>query len=239
MVNIGIFFDKHRQFGEDQQKDPYLVKQVFQSLARIHSMDVPVKKNTNWVERLLDRSYKEAFEKFDIEKEIHDYNCEALKNNDLMAEMQWIKGVLKKANSPVVFTHNDYRSSNLLITEPNNELVVCDFEYGGYGHRGHDFLNIMREWGRNPFDFKDMANLPPEDSLFRPFIEIYVEECIRISGKSYSENEINSVDHILKEAKIYLLNGTLFFTIFLLKNDENNDELPTNRRVSMVCSENF
>ena len=121
---------------QDQQKDPELVRQLFQNLARIHCLDVPVKKNTNWKTKLMEKSLDEAFKKFPLEKEIEQFNCETLKNNDLRAEMKWCEGVLAKVNSPIILCHNDFRSSNLMVTEPNNELVVCDFEYGGYGHRG-------------------------------------------------------------------------------------------------------
>ena len=63
---------------------------------------------------------------------------------------------------------------------------------------------------------------------------MYVQKSIEILGKSYAENPINSVDSILREVKIFLLNSQLFSTVFLIKNDVN--EFPLNRKLNMVSN---
>ena len=85
----------------------------------------------------------DSYRKFPIEKEMQEYNCKTLMSNDLKKEINWMKDLIDSIGNPVVFTHNDFRSSNLMITEPNDELVVCDFESAGYGYRGNDFNDLM------------------------------------------------------------------------------------------------
>ncbi|XP_054157314.1 choline/ethanolamine kinase-like [Oppia nitens] len=187
---------KHRQFKPEEQNNPKLVDEVFRKLARIHAMNVPINRTFNWMTTELDGAYKLAFEgSFDVKSMFEKYNCETLLTADMKSEVQFINELVVKANSPLVFTHNDFRSSNLLITESvdksDGPIVVCDFEYGSYGYRGMDFMPILREWGRKQLDFS-VDGIPHEDSVIRPLIEIYVDECHRIYGEEYSANTINS-----------------------------------------------
>ena len=205
-----------------------------QKLAQIHAMNVPVKRNPNWQFKVMNQSLEKARQKFPLDEEMDKYNCVTLKAVNIENELLWINTIIEKVNSPVVFTHNDFRSSNLMITEPNDEQIVCDFEIAGYGYRGHDFVALMREWDRNPFDFISIDGLPPEDSVFKPIIEMYIEESVKIFGESYSQNGINSLESLLKEIKTFLLNSILFGVIFMIKNDENDGELPFNRKLCMV-----
>ena len=202
-------------------------------LAQIHSLKVPLKKDPNFLYELMSNSYNEAYLKHPINQYIEEYNCETLKKYDLKTEIDWIKDVMKKSGSPVVFTHNDFRSSNLMITEPNDDLVVCDYDITCYGYRGYDFVSLMREWGRKQFEMRSIEGLPL-DNQFRHVIEVYVEECQQIHGKSFSENKINSVDHILKEAKLFMLFGFLFFSTLCMKSEENDPDFPFDRKMLMV-----
>ena len=205
-------------------------------MAKIHSLSAPIKKDPNWLYDIMFRFYDVGQKKHPLKQHYEEYNLETLKNNDLKVEIDWIKGVIESSGSPVVFTHNDYRSSNLMITEPNDDLVVCDYDISGYGYRGFDFVSLMSEWGRPQFDMSPREGLPVKDSDYRPMIEIYVKEMERINGKSYSENKINSVDHILKEIKIFLLFSNIFGTVWWLKIDEKDDDLMFNKKVLMVSS---
>ena len=230
---------KHRQFTDQEQKNPILREKVFKALAKIHSLKVPINKGSNRVNQMLLKSYSEAIQKFDIKKEMDEYNCVSLKSCDLKAEIDYVLNVAKNSKSPVLFTHNDFRSSNLLITEPNEGLVVCDFDITGYGYRGFDFVSLSIEWGRKQFDKTPVRGIPFKDEEMKSLIEIYVEESVRIHGKSYLENEINSVDHILKELKIFLLFSRLVKAVLYLKNDDTKDGIPINRKVCMVSLSNI
>ncbi|XP_054157322.1 choline/ethanolamine kinase-like [Oppia nitens] len=187
---------KHRQFKLEEQSNGKLVNELFRKFARIHAMDVPIKYNYNWFMNEAEDSY------------IYIYILKTLLTADLKSEFEWIKQTVVKANSPIVFIHNDFRSRNLLITETvdktDGPIVVCDFEFSSYGYRGMDFQPIILEWGRKQFDLT-ADGLPHNDSVLRPLIEIYVDECQQIHGKEFSANVVNTVDHIIYEIKIFIL----------------------------------
>src|SRR5690349_1739050 len=104
-------------------------------------MEVPINKDPDW-QRLkwIESEVSKARHMFDIEKECEEYHCDELKTFDFQSEIEWYKQKIFEMKSPVVFTHNDYRSANLLITEPNDQLVICDFEEASYGYRGFDLV---------------------------------------------------------------------------------------------------
>ena len=199
-------------------------------------MNVALKRRCDgWVFDAMDYSYADAFHRFPIDKEIKDYNCRTLMENELRAEMDWVRGVIECIDSPIVVAHNDFRPSNLMITEPDDELVVCDFEFSNYGYRGQDFGLLMREWGRDPYDLS-VDGLPLDDSVFEPLVSIYKEECAKIRGQQWLTYDINSMEHIIKEAKLFMLNSYLFDTCFLLNYEDRANHQAMSRRVTMVSS---
>ena len=78
-------------------------------------MEVPIARNKtlmiyNWIEE----NYKLCVEK-NFDKDVIEANIECFKNNDIHKEYKWIKQLLKDLDSPLVFTHSDYRSDNLMV----------------------------------------------------------------------------------------------------------------------------
>jgi thiamine kinase-like enzyme len=128
-----------------------LVNEIARKLAKLHSLNVPIKKNNYWIYDNFDRFYRESFEKFPIESMINSYKLMELMSTNLMREIEWIKKAIKTTKSPIVFCHNHFRGSNILIkqSESNNERILfCDFEYSSYGFRGIDFGSLFANWGR-------------------------------------------------------------------------------------------
>ena len=199
-------------------------------------MNVPIRRTHNWMYDLMVRQFADIFQKHPINDFIKQYDCKTLSEDKLRAEINWVRDAIKGADSPVVFTHSDYRSSNLMVTEPDDELIVCDFDVTQYGYRGQDFVALVREWGRSNFERKPIEGLPLPDSELKPLIEIYVKESHRIHGKSYSENPINSVEHILKEVKIFLMFSQLFGSVYVLSYEEDDPDFPVDRKLTMVNS---
>ena len=205
-----------------------------QTLAQIHAMDVPISKDPNTLYEVMVRGYEEALQKLAIDEECNKFNCETIKSCDLRTEFDWIKKAIERADSPVIFCHNDFRSGNLLITEPNEELVICDFDDSGYGYRGYDFVALFKDWGQRSSRYEPIDCFPFEDSEVTSLLESYVEECQRIRGKCFSQNKQNSIEHILTEVKVFTVFTYLFKVIHVMKNDQNNNGFDLNRKVCMV-----
>ena len=202
-------------------------------------MDVPIKKS-HWLFRDMDENYGQTEKNLTQNQMIKELNCETLLEHNLKDEINWIKDMFVKSKAPMTFTHNDFVLNNIMIVDNDDNrdsnIVLCDFEYSSYGYRGQDFGTFFSEWGRswNQYDY-DLYEFP-EDSTIKELIDSYVKESEKILGKSYSENEINSVEQILKEAKLFVLIKTLFRVLLCLKdNDDTEETFPYGQKTGLVC----
>ena len=115
----------------------------------------------------------------------------------------------------------------------NDEIVLCDFEYSCYGYRGFDFGTILVEWGRTMNDMTKPHDFPG-DSAIESLLQHYIDESVRIFGQKYLENKNNSMDQLLREVKLFVLIGNIFFILFSIQNDDNSKQI-MDRKVMMVC----
>ncbi|CAG2107329.1 unnamed protein product [Medioppia subpectinata] len=141
-----------------------------------------------------------------------------------------------------MFSHHDFRGSNIMVTEPDDEILFCDLEYSAYGWRGFDFGTILVEWGRTFSEFgkseKDIQKYPNDETI-KGLLKIYVEESIRLLGPKFANNPVNSIDHILREAKLFSLAAIMFLVVFSIKNDVSDGiSLPIDKKLFMQWGEN-
>lgn len=198
-----------------------MVKELAEKLAQIHYLKVPIKRK-NYLFDLIDKNYHEAYEKFQIDQLIDQLNLDCLKNNDIKYEIQFIKNVIIQLNSPIVFCHNDFRNSNILVRENNqtHKLTICDFEYGYYGYRGFDLGFLFSNWGGRTL-LNEATTQDFDDSNYFYFLKCYKKACIRINGENYSKNQNNSLEKLINEAKVFHLLVTLWGCVFCLQCEEN------------------
>ena len=187
-------------------------------------MEVPIKKSGNWIADTFDNHFKEAKRSFDLNKLFQDSKSETFLKNDLKEELEWLKQACVDIESPVTFTHVDFRGSNLMVTEPDDEIVVCDLEYSCYGFRGVDIGFLFYEWNREFADWLKYIEYPDDDTV-RPFVRSYIDESVKLNGKEWSEDYRNSEKHILKEAKVFALVSIMVFITMSLKANENIIEI--------------
>ena len=202
-------------------------------LARIHAMEVPIKRTGNWIFDYFDESFKTANELFDIKSLIEESKSQTLKDKDLSQELEWLKKAVLDVNSPKTFTHVDFRGSNIMVTESDG-LVLCDFEYSCYGFRGFDFGTIITEWGRDFGDWTRPHELTNDETI-KPFFISYIDESVKLKGKAFTDDERNSLENILKEVKVFSLVAFMWILMFMIKMKESIiPEIPFNKIQSMV-----
>ena len=81
---------------------------------------------------------------------------------------------------------------------------MVDYEFCNYAYRGIDFVHLVKEWGNdNPFFDKQNLYYPPEESLLKHLLQYYYDESVRIYGQEFSNNPLNSVEHLIKEMKVF------------------------------------
>lgn len=102
--------------------EPALSMKIAEKMAAIHSMDVPLSKEPNWLWKTMakwlrtakeDRLAAEAQGKNEEEQRIIKY----LKSIDFDKEIEWLKKFIATVDSPVVFCHNDMQEGNILLLE--------------------------------------------------------------------------------------------------------------------------
>ena len=180
-------------------------------MARLHSMQVPINRNTGWLLDTIDKNVENAYNEFPIEKMINEYELTTFKTIELNEQLEWLRHTIKSMDSPICFSHNDFRGNNIMVSKEydlNSNfkecILFCDFEVSGYGYRGADFGTLFAEWNRKDRAYREIQDFP-NDSTIEPFIDEYIRESVCIYGNQYLNDKRNTFEHILKEVKVFTL----------------------------------
>ncbi|XP_064634360.1 choline/ethanolamine kinase-like [Lineus longissimus] len=199
-------------------------KKIAQKMASFHSLDMPISKRPKWLYALSRRWIKDAQNNMGLVSEDSEKTkrLKALLDNDLEAELDWMKSTLDCLRSPVVFCHNDLQEGNILYSEESDatdsedySLMPIDFEYCSYNFRGFDIANHFLEWTMDysypdpPYYYRNPDNYPSIEQQ-RLFIESYLES---LPGGVVKEDEVAK---IRREAEYYGMASHLFWTAWSL-----------------------
>ena len=199
-------------------------------------MDVPLRKKA-WFLDELNRSYKEFTSSDITNKLLVEENCEQLLEPEFKVQLDWICREVTQLNSPLVFSHNDLISSNIMVTDkslPNGDrIVICDFEHAGYEHRGIDLGFVLSEWGRLWASI-DVPQSFVDDSTIIKLLEVYVNEMVKIFGNSYTDNPINSMKQLVKEVKVFALAFKMLMILFYLDTVVTESDVSIDAKTTVV-----
>lgn len=145
-----------------QMCDPRFIPRVAALLARFHSVRVPLPRRPSTfptIRRWLRMARRLRFDPADPKAAAYA----SLDFAAMAAEVDAVEAACAAAASPVVFSHNDLLSGNILILQRpgfdpkapdlDGPLTVIDFEYGAYTHRGFDFGNHFNEYAGFECDY--------------------------------------------------------------------------------------
>ncbi|XP_047513798.1 choline/ethanolamine kinase isoform X3 [Pieris napi] len=100
--------------------EPALSMKIAEKMAAIHSMEVPLSKEPNWLWKTMSKwlrtAREERFTVHDLKGEERKI-MERLRSVDWDAEIEWVRKLTNTVNSPVVFCHNDMQEGNVLLVE--------------------------------------------------------------------------------------------------------------------------
>jgi len=127
-------------------------------------------------------------------------------------ELEWLTKEMEKSKSPVVFCHNDLQGGNIILRndtvhekEPN--LMIIDFEFGGYNYRGFDLANHFCEW---IFDYNtpelphftvNISKYPTKEER-TTFIRAYLDQLV-LEGVLDASSVNSEIKKILEENKLF------------------------------------
>lgn len=117
--------------------DAKVTVRIAQKMAEIHSLDIPVSKEPDWLWSTMNRwiqnvdtilcNYVPGSGGGDDDKKRHE-QMERFKRINFRAEIKWLKMVVEKNNFPVVFSHNDLQEGNILLKETDSNLSLERFK---------------------------------------------------------------------------------------------------------------
>jgi ethanolamine kinase len=138
----------------------------------------------------------------------------ALDLDKLAKDLDVLEADLAELRSPVVFSHNDLLSGNVLVLAGQERVTFIDFEYGAYNPRGFDLGNHFAEYCGFECEW---ARFPATAAQRRTFLELYLATSL---GRAATEHEIQALD---REALAYSLAAHLWWGIWSLLQSKLSD----------------
>ena len=157
--------------------------------------------------------------------EILNYTGNLFENLNLSNTLEYYIKASPVVGSPLVFAHMDFHRANRVIQTKNQqkEIFFLDLDTSMYSYRGFDFGAFFISYLQRD---KEKFKLVSDDDMIK-CIQIYREECSKIVGLEYLQDEQNSVEQILKESKfflMYLLFIYKFFALAMYCQDTTNEK---------------
>lgn len=213
--------------------------QIARNVALVHSLEVPVSKEPTWLQDTM-RTYLHRLtvcpDKVPEEEREH---AEVLARWDVRQEVDWLLAFLKTVDSPVVFSHNDINTGNILVrADPASwdPVVFIDYEFAAYNHRAFDIANHFNEWmydyGRKdfPYYYRRTDQYPTQkeqESWIRMYVKTYLEQ-----QQLQQENNESSAcppppiqveeSHIMREVVVFSLASHMVWCLWGLKQGQTS-----------------
>lgn len=131
-------FQSHEQYRAKHHAKPHLKRDVMTLLAKINHLKVPIRKTANLVFADLRRKIQFGYDHCQVEKLSEELDLPTLKQFHVMKEYEELMKRIDDLKAPLVFCHNDFRGSNLLVTKDTEQILAVDFEYSSFGSRCFD-----------------------------------------------------------------------------------------------------
>ena len=127
-------------------------------------------------------------------------------NYDLVQkDVQHMTTVLNELDLPIVLAHGDLKPSNVMLLNNNNDLtfqmkahiqcndiMLIDFELGGYGYRGFDLCKIFRT--------KDEVSNKENQKIF---IKNYIQTFHDPQNESCKKTENDDIEIVWRETRLF------------------------------------
>lgn len=196
----------------DEIGQPEFQGAIARTLAKFHGLSRDWKKPTSPLAPFaVTKDWLETAKKLDFSDD--EKKMEAFSRMDvdgIVAEVEEMEKFAACVDSPVVFSHNDLLSGNIMVSKTYNGvddigMTFIDFEYAEWAPRGFDLGNHFCEYAG--FD-ADYSKYPVDGSQF---VKSYLEAW-------HSEEEIDqsAVNRVTKEANFFALAAHLHWVAWAL-----------------------
>jgi choline/ethanolamine kinase len=102
--------------------DSKISLKIAEKMAEIHSLDIPICKEPEWLWNTMNRWLKNVetilSTSVDGLKNINEKEeAEKLSKLNFRQEVQWLRETIERESMPVIFSHNDLQEGNILLRE--------------------------------------------------------------------------------------------------------------------------
>lgn len=205
----------------DDSGDKELMSVFARKIAKIHATQLPFSKKPKdlllMLEELVDQGDWEMFVSLAKKRKMPE-TPEAVEAMGLVSDITGLKSTLnwyreteEEVNGKVTLTHGDLNPANCLIveqesvSEPDQRLVLLDYEFTGYGYRGMDIGTHFHYRG---MDFKQVytgrviQHPHPNEDERRAFVRQYLAQLHEEPDYEFDDEE-DSEFQVLLEAEFY------------------------------------
>ncbi|GAB2300353.1 hypothetical protein Dimus_034392 [Dionaea muscipula] len=146
-----------------------LAAEIAKQLRKFHQVDVPGSKEPQlWVD--IAKFFEKASSlRFDDRQKQMKY--ETILFKEINREIHQLKELTDRLDAPVVFSHNDLLSGNIMVNEEQGKLYFIDFEYGSYNYRGFDIGNHFNEYAGYDCDYNLYPSKNEQYHFFRNYLQ--------------------------------------------------------------------
>lgn len=150
-------------------KKPKLAAEIAKQLREFHQVEIPGSKEPQLWNDMFKFFEKASALEFDDGEKQRIYEIISFK--EIKNEIIELKELTGLFHAPVVFSHNDLLSGNIMLNEEEDKLYFIDFEYGSYNYRGYDIGNHFNEYAGYDCDFSLCPSKGEQYHFFRHYLQ--------------------------------------------------------------------
>ncbi|XP_065849768.1 probable ethanolamine kinase [Euphorbia lathyris] len=208
---LGVFgngmvqsFINARTLTPADMRKPKLAAEIAKQLRKFHQVDIPGSKEPQLWSDIFKFYENASILHFDnIEKQ---RKYETISFKEVYGEVIEIKELTSCLDAPVVFSHNDLLSGNLMLNEDEDKLYIIDFEYGSYSYRGFDIGNHFNEYAGYDCDYSLYPSKDEQYHFFRHYLH---------SDKPHEVSD-EELEALYVETNTLMLASHLFWALWAL-----------------------
>ncbi|KAK7281630.1 hypothetical protein RIF29_09787 [Crotalaria pallida] len=182
-------------------REPKLAAKIAKELRKFHHVEIPGSKEPQLWNDIWKFFEKASVLEFDDSKKHETY--ETISFREVHDEIVELKVLSDCLNSPVIFSHNDLLSGNIMIND-EDKLYFIDYEYASYNYRGFDIANHFAEYAGFDCDYNLYPNMNEQYHFFRHYIQ---------PDRPHEVSE-KDLETFYVEANTYVLASHLFWALW-------------------------
>ncbi|CAL5186779.1 unnamed protein product [Lathyrus oleraceus] len=198
---VQSFINAHTLEPSDM-RDPKLVPKIAKQLKRFHHVEIPGSKEPQLWNDIWMFFEKASVLEFDDSEKQKTYKTVSFR--EVQDEINELQVLCDRLKSPVVFSHNDLLSGNIMVNHEEDKLYFIDYEYASYNYRGYDIGNHFAEYAGFECDYSLYPNMNDQYHFFRHYLQ-------PDRPHEVSENDLKT---LYVEANTYALASHLFWSLW-------------------------